>query len=48
MARAGAALVAAALTWLMPGAALMVVVVAEGLERALYFKTVKGWRMPGA
>jgi formate dehydrogenase iron-sulfur subunit len=48
LARAGAALVATALTWLMPGAALVALVVAEGLERALYFKTGKGWRMPGA
>ncbi len=35
------------LTMVAPGAALAGLMMAEMLERALYFKTVNAWRMPG-
>lgn len=41
------ALAALALTLTAPGAALLPLLAAELIERALYFKTVQAWRMPG-
>ncbi len=47
VARVLGAFVAMACTLISPAAALVPLLAAEILERALFFKTVKAWRMPG-
>jgi Fe-S-cluster-containing dehydrogenase component/DMSO reductase anchor subunit len=47
VARVIGAILVLALTWVVPELAVVGLLVTEGMERVLYFKTVKAWRMPG-